>query len=129
MLLLSALMFLSCAKQEVSAEDVVGNDPTLTGKLISVGIVPQDDSRTEVSVAGKVVWKLGDHIAVFVGGVAKDFSLISGAGSEPAASSATNGAPAAKMPYSIVRMSLLKRPWTGWRSILIAPDLPTRGER
>ena len=91
-----SLLCPSCAKQEAEEpEQVIGGDSEesgddspmpkpRTGMTVSVGIVPQESSKVEVTAAGKVTWSVGDHIAIFVGGVAKDFELISGAGSENA---------------------------------------------
>ena len=87
-----SLLCLSCAKQEVAeSADVVDESgeespapQPRTGMTVSVGIVQPEGSKVEVTAAGKVTWSVGDHIAIFVNGEAKDFELISGAGSENA---------------------------------------------
>lgn len=91
-----ALLCFSCAKQETEpapageagAAEVPGR---MAVRTISAGIVEETGqpaaspaTRTDVSVAGKVVWSEGDEIAVFAEGKAYLFELTAGAGGENA---------------------------------------------
>ncbi len=76
-LFLAALALLSCNRMEV---DCVTEEPahyTLTAEIL-----PDPDTKTSLSGAGKVLWTSGDAIGVFVDGTSSPvlFSLSGGAG-------------------------------------------------